>query len=198
MAAPGPVFGRGRLCFLASPDPPAAHSVATPGAASLPGGGARASSALDRPSLPACSVDVREQTTCERRDHGASKWTRAAGRAQTRARRHRRVPARTGEAPRSEAALLGMGTALLFGACVSSASAVIVHLAGGRALSYQPLRGAAPSLRVQPFAGKNLVYHGGPVMISNTNYTFYWAPAGSTPTRPATERRGPVHGRPRA
>ena len=60
----------------------------------------------------------------------------------------------------------------------SSASAVIVHVSAGRALSYQPLRGAH-RFSATPFAGKNLIYHGGPVMTSNTNYTFYWAPSGS-------------------
>jgi IPT/TIG domain len=61
----------------------------------------------------------------------------------------------------------------------SSASAVIVHVSKHKALSYQPLRGAH-RLSASPFAGKNLVYHGGPVMASNTNYAFYWAPSGST------------------
>jgi hypothetical protein len=61
----------------------------------------------------------------------------------------------------------------------ASASAVIVHLGNGKALSYQPLRGVR-ALAVSPFAGTGkLLYHGGPVMPSNTNYTFYWAPSGS-------------------
>lgn len=65
----------------------------------------------------------------------------------------------------------------------ASASAVIVHLSSGRTLSYQPPRGAgAFAIRPfasRPFASKDLIYHGGPVMTSNTNYTFYWAPSGS-------------------
>jgi hypothetical protein len=77
------------------------------------------------------------------------------------------------------AGLLALAGALLLAVGASSASAVITHLPNGRALSYQPLRGSAAALRVQPFAGKNLVYNGGPVMTSNTNYTFYWAPSGS-------------------
>jgi IPT/TIG domain len=60
------------------------------------------------------------------------------------------------------------------------ASAVLVHLSKHKTISYQPLRGSH-RLSASPFAGKNLVYHGGPVMTSNTNYTFYWAPEGSTP-----------------
>ena len=58
----------------------------------------------------------------------------------------------------------------------SSASAVIVHLAGGRTLSYQPLAGA-PSALDEFFS--NLDYNGGPVMPSNTNYAFYWSPSGA-------------------
>lgn len=77
------------------------------------------------------------------------------------------------------AGLLALTGALLLAVGASSASAVIVHLPNGRTLSYQPLRGSVPALRFQPFAGKNLIYNGGPVMTSNTNYTFYWAPSGS-------------------
>jgi hypothetical protein len=55
------------------------------------------------------------------------------------------------------------------------ASAVVVHVAAGKTLSYQPLRGT-----VKPFDAffSNLDYNGGPVMASNTNYAFYWAPSG--------------------
>ena len=76
--------------------------------------------------------------------------------------------------------LLALLTAAALSALAGSASAVIVHLSNGKALSYQPLRGAkAPGAQslLQPFAGGNLIYHGGPVMTSNTNYTFYWAPS---------------------
>jgi IPT/TIG domain len=67
-----------------------------------------------------------------------------------------------------------------------SASAVLVEPTPGKRLSYQPLSGAhgfaARPFTARPFAGgKNLVYHGGPVMTSNTNYTFFWAPSGSQP-----------------
>jgi len=63
-----------------------------------------------------------------------------------------------------------------------SASALVIRTASGRAFGYVPLRGAAPLLRAAPQLGSGglLVYHGGPVMTSNTNYAFYWAPAGST------------------
>jgi hypothetical protein len=82
------------------------------------------------------------------------------------------------------ALLLSLG--LTFGA--GSASAVIVHLAGGKTLSYQPLRGrAGPVPFDQLFS--NLDYNGGPVMASNTNYPVYWAPAGS-PKYPADYQPG--------
>jgi hypothetical protein len=78
--------------------------------------------------------------------------------------------------------LLALAIALMLAVGASSASAVIVHLPNGRTVSYQPVRGsAAAAMLAQPFASKNLVYHGGPVMTSNTNYTFYWAPSGSAP-----------------
>ena len=70
--------------------------------------------------------------------------------------------------------LAAMAVAFLAGGA-GSASAVIVHLSSGKALSYQPLRGAA-----RPFDAlfSNLDYNGGPVMASNTNYAFYWDPSG--------------------
>jgi hypothetical protein len=76
--------------------------------------------------------------------------------------------------------LLALALALMLAVGASSASAVIVRLPNGTTVSYQPLSGsAAAAVRAQSFAGKNLTYHGGPVMTSNTNYTFYWAPSGS-------------------
>jgi hypothetical protein len=59
----------------------------------------------------------------------------------------------------------------------ASAPAVIVHLANGRTLSYQPLRGAGTIAPIDRFFS-NLDYNGGPVMASNTNYAFYWDPSG--------------------
>ncbi|MEA2209108.1 MAG: hypothetical protein QOF54_1585 [Solirubrobacteraceae bacterium] len=76
---------------------------------------------------------------------------------------------------------------LMLGA--GGASAVIVHLASGKPISYQPLKGTggvsplSSSGLLAPggaaLASSNLIYHGGPVMTSNTNYAFYWAPSGS-------------------
>jgi IPT/TIG domain len=96
--------------------------------------------------------------------------------------RSRKVPG-----PRRVALTALLATAMLaLGA--ASASAVIVQLGNGKPLSYQPLRGAA-QLSAQPLASANLLYHGGPVMTSNTNYSFYWAPSGS-PAYPAEYQAG--------
>jgi len=75
------------------------------------------------------------------------------------------------------ASLLAMG---VLGA--SSASALIVQLENGKTVSYQPLKSAAglSALNIRPLAASNLIYHGGPVMTSNTNYTFYWSPSGAS------------------
>jgi hypothetical protein len=83
------------------------------------------------------------------------------------------------------AALLAIGA--------SSASAVLVHLRHGREVSYQPLRGAAGALGplnapLDAFFS-NLDYNGGPLMASNSNYAFYWDPAGA-PTYPAEYQSG--------
>ena len=99
-------------------------------------------------------------------------------------------------------ALIGcMTAALLVGAVGAvSASALIVHLGNNKALSYQPLRGV-PCWRgeVRSPVPENCVYHGGPVMPSNTNYTFYWAPSGSPDIRGRLSVGGrPLLRRPRA
>ncbi|HEY4897184.1 MAG TPA: PKD domain-containing protein [Solirubrobacteraceae bacterium] len=73
----------------------------------------------------------------------------------------------------------------------AAASAVIVHIENGKALSFQPLRGAAPHSALKRFDAifTNLDYNGGPVMPSNTNYMIYWAPAGS-PAYPSEYQTG--------
>ena len=88
-------------------------------------------------------------------------------------RRDNRIGARTVSRGLLAAAVCATAAALT----APSASAVIVQLKNGKTLSYQPVQGSQRS--AAPFAGKNLIYHGGPVMPSNTNYTFYWAPSGS-------------------
>jgi len=87
-------------------------------------------------------------------------------------------------------ALLALVVGMMLAAGAQSASAVIIHLRNGRTLSYQSLRGAAAAPRVgldELFS--NLDYNGGPVMASNTNYTFYWDPAGA-PAYPAGYQSG--------
>jgi hypothetical protein len=96
--------------------------------------------------------------------------------------------ARAGDRARPRATLRAPGRrcvlvlVLALAACVlaagsASAPAVIVHLANGRTLSYQPLRGAGTIAPLDKFFS-NLDYNGGPVMTSNTNYAFYWDPSG--------------------
>lgn len=88
----------------------------------------------------------------------------------------------------AQIAVLAAGLLTLIGAAPSAA--VIVRLGGGAALSYQPIPGAAVTMP-QRFdaAFHNLDYSGGPVMPSNTNYAFYWSPAGA-PEYPADYRLG--------
>jgi IPT/TIG domain-containing protein len=115
---------------------------------------------------------IPQPPACDRRSH---------------ARSHRRA-AHSG----SRAGLLVLLAAAILAICAASASAVVVHLPNGKTLSYQPLRGAAPAPSTfSTFAkkSKNLLYHGGPIMPSNTNYTLYWAPTGS-PAYPAEYQSG--------
>jgi IPT/TIG domain len=97
---------------------------------------------------------------------------------------------RRGGIPGWRAVALALLTSAMLVAGVSSASAVIVTLSSGKTVSYQPLHGVTDRSLLQPFANtENLAYHGGPVMTSNTNYTFYWAPAGS-PAYPSGYQAG--------
>jgi IPT/TIG domain len=80
------------------------------------------------------------------------------------------------------AAMASLSAASLLALGASSASALIVQLENGKTISYQPLKPAPglSALSIAPLASANLIYHGGPVMTSNTNYTFYWSPSGSS------------------
>ena len=69
------------------------------------------------------------------------------------------------------------------------ASAVIVQLPNGKALSYQPLRTSASAGKPFDAFFTNLDYNGGPVMASNTNYAVYWRPA-SGPAYPSDYQAG--------
>jgi hypothetical protein len=79
-------------------------------------------------------------------------------------------------------AIAALPAILLLVLGASSAPAVIVQLESGKTISYQPLHPPAglSALSVAPLTLSNLTYHGGPVMTSNTNYTFYWSPSGSS------------------
>jgi hypothetical protein len=68
----------------------------------------------------------------------------------------------------------------------SGASAVIVHLPGGHAISFLPLRSAVAKY---DRAFSNLDYNGGLVMPSNTNYMVYWDPT-TGPAYPADYKPG--------
>ncbi len=78
---------------------------------------------------------------------------------------------------------LGLLVALVLASLLvsaSTASAVLVTV-GSRTLSYQPTpHPTAQALAVvKPAVSKPVEYHGGPVMSANTNYAFYWDPAGA-------------------
>src|SRR5437588_8410153 len=93
---------------------------------------------------------------------------------------------------RRRAALLLLASLIAgvaLGAGASPAAAVIVHLRNGKAVSYQPLRGAGT---IRPFDEffSNLDYSGGPVMASNTNYIIYWRPTSAGITYPAEYKPG--------
>src|SRR5271166_708842 len=83
-------------------------------------------------------------------------------------------------------ALPGLLAVWVLVACASPASAVIVRLGGGRALSYQPMRGAPQPLDA---LFTNVEYDGGPVMPSNTDYVIYWRPS-TGPAYPADYEPG--------
>ncbi|MBV9603974.1 MAG: PKD domain-containing protein [Solirubrobacterales bacterium] len=74
------------------------------------------------------------------------------------------------------------------GWAASPASAVLVHLPGGRSASYQPLLGAAKAAPLDSVF-TNVDYNGGPVMPSNANYTVYWDPSGA-PSYPSGYKAG--------
>src|SRR5271166_4746521 len=84
--------------------------------------------------------------------------------------------------------ILAASLAAITAACcvAATAGAVIVQLPG-RTISYLPVR---RSREKNSTASKGpLVYHGGPVMSSNTNYTLYWDPSGA-PDYPAGYQAG--------
>ncbi len=111
-----------------------------------------------------------------------------AGQVEQRMRAVRRRVGRIGDARVRRAALI-TATALLSCLCAAPAGAIVVRSGSGRMLSYSPTPGLAP--RVSPFDSifHNVDYNGGEVMPSNTNYTFYWQPAGA-PSFPSDYQPG--------
>ena len=80
--------------------------------------------------------------------------------------------------------------ALALATLCSPAGALLVRSGHGQTVSFQPVPGASaqgPSPLDSIF--HNLDYNGGPVMPSNTNYTFYWDPSGA-PSYPADYQPG--------
>jgi hypothetical protein len=78
----------------------------------------------------------------------------------------------------ARATLIVALSASILATAVASAPARIVHLENGKTLSYLPLAGAPGAATFDEFF-TNLDYNGGPVMGSNSNYAFYWDPAGA-------------------
>jgi hypothetical protein len=104
----------------------------------------------------------------------------------------RALVARAKKAGRQRGCVLAaLLVALALAALPAGASALIVRLPNGRNISIQPRRGHLPTLPGTTGLNSttNLTYHGGPVMSSNTNYAFYWAPSGS-PVYPAEYQSG--------
>jgi len=77
---------------------------------------------------------------------------------------------------------------VILGGGASGASAVVVDLPNGTALSYQPLRGALATRIAAPVLPQ-VEYGSGSVMVSNTNYAFYWDPPGA-PAYPGDYQTG--------
>jgi PKD domain/IPT/TIG domain len=78
----------------------------------------------------------------------------------------------------ARATLIVALSASILATAVASAPARIVHLENGKTLSYLPLAGTPGAAPFDEFF-TNLDYNGGPVMGSNSNYAFYWDPAGA-------------------
>jgi hypothetical protein len=96
-------------------------------------------------------------------------------------------------APRCALLLGVLASSLVLG--TATASAVVLKLKNGHTISYRPLAGGPAFSTLQRnrtnarASRRNLVYHGGPIMPSNNNYAFYWAPAGA-PEYPAEYQSG--------
>src|SRR3954466_14078527 len=71
--------------------------------------------------------------------------------------------------------LVFAGAVAVLAIAVPSASAKLKVLPNGQAVSYLPLRSAAPGPVIE---FNNMDYNGGPVMPSYTDYMLMWSPSG--------------------
>lgn len=77
--------------------------------------------------------------------------------------------------------LLAIAVAAILAIGAASASALVTTLPNGSKVSYQPLSGTKGAAQVKSFNEPwqtPLLYWGGPVMTSNTNYVIFWDPKG--------------------
>jgi hypothetical protein len=87
--------------------------------------------------------------------------------------------------------LVVLAVATAFAAVAAPANAVVANTPAGR-VGYLPLKeGAAPNAAAAPkgatvpFGSPPLLYHGGPVMHSQTAYAIFWVPSGGTYSLPS-------------
>jgi IPT/TIG domain len=91
------------------------------------------------------------------------------------------------------AGLLVLALASVLALAATDSSALVLRLSNGHVISYKPLNGTPESRATRTTtsraSNRNLAYHGGPIMPSNTNYAFYWDPA-KAPAYPAEYQSG--------
>jgi|GEM_PF-593842 len=107
---------------------------------------------------------------------GASVASRRGASGHDRAAR----PQRTHRISRRVVLSVALAVVAIALAGASAASAIVIHISQGRTLSYSAVPGTPAPPSPFDLTFHNLDYNGGPVMSSNTNYTFYWAPGGSS------------------
>ena len=90
-----------------------------------------------------------------------------------------------GSAARRLTGVTALALAVMALGAAATAQAVIVTNAVGHRVSLELAPGrtvtaARPNAKggAKPLSNKNVTYHGGPVMASNTNYAIYWDPSG--------------------
>ncbi len=76
------------------------------------------------------------------------------------------------------AVALGAGTAQAVIVTNTAGHRLSLELAPGRTIAAATPKAAKGGAK--PLSNKNVTYHGGPVMASNTNYAIYWDPSGGS------------------